>query len=180
MPVTPFHLGPGLAIKSVTGRRFSLLMFGIAQVAIDIEPGVGMLTRASTLHGWSHTYVGAAVIGTLVLFLGRPICEWILKWWNAELRRNRLDWLAGPDGIGWGAATAGAYIGTFSHVALDSIMHFDMRPYAPLSDANGLLGAISTEALYGVCIASGIIGAAIWFAVQLRRKHLQHLQETPR
>ena len=169
MPVTPLHLGPGLALKSVTGPYFSFLMFGVAQVVIDIEPAVGLVARTGTVHGWSHTYLGAAVIGTLVL-LARPLCTRILSWWNAELRRNRLDWLAGPDGIGWGAAIAGSYVGTFSHVALDSIMHFDMHPLAPLSQANALLGIISTEALYAVCIVCGAAGAAIWLAARAHRR----------
>ena len=29
-----------------------------------------------------------------------------------------------------------AYIGAFSHVLLDGIMHDDMRPFFPLTDAN--------------------------------------------
>ncbi len=32
MPFTPFHMGPGTAIKAVTGRHFSLTIFGFAQV----------------------------------------------------------------------------------------------------------------------------------------------------
>ena len=43
MPFTPFHMGAGLALKAVAGRHFSVLTFGIAQVAMDIEPLVGML-----------------------------------------------------------------------------------------------------------------------------------------
>ncbi|MCB1770876.1 MAG: hypothetical protein KDJ31_14465 [Candidatus Competibacteraceae bacterium] len=42
MPFTPLHRGPGLAIKALAGRRFSLLTFGIAQVAMDIEPLIGL------------------------------------------------------------------------------------------------------------------------------------------
>jgi hypothetical protein len=31
-------MGPGLALKAAGGRRFSLLIFGFAQVLIDVEP----------------------------------------------------------------------------------------------------------------------------------------------
>ena len=37
MPFTPFHMGPGLAVKAVCGRYFSLVVFGFSQVAIDIN-----------------------------------------------------------------------------------------------------------------------------------------------
>lgn len=55
MPFTPFHMGAGLALKAVAGRHFSVLTFGIAQVAMDIEPLVGMLRGAAVLHGPTHT-----------------------------------------------------------------------------------------------------------------------------
>lgn len=33
MPFMHLHMGTGLAIKALAGRRFSLLTFGIAQIA---------------------------------------------------------------------------------------------------------------------------------------------------
>ena len=170
MPVTPFHLGPGMALKSVTGRWFSFLAFGFAQVAMDIEPGIGMLREAPTLHGWTHTYAGATLIGAIVFALARPFGTPILRWWNAELRRNRLDRLAGADAIAPMAAAAGAFIGTYSHVLLDSFMHADMRPFAPFSDANGLLGMVPVIPLYIGCALAGALGAAAWIAIGMRRR----------
>jgi hypothetical protein len=69
MPFTPFHMGPGLAIKAFGGRYFSVLVFAIAQVAMDIEPLIGMIRGSDVLHGWSHSYVGATAIGVLVMLL---------------------------------------------------------------------------------------------------------------
>ena len=43
MPFTPFHMGAALIVKPVSGSRFSVLTFALAQIAMDIEPGVGML-----------------------------------------------------------------------------------------------------------------------------------------
>ena len=79
MPFTPFRMGPGLAIKAAGGRYFSVLAFGIAQVAMDIEPLSGMIRGADVLHGWSHSYVGATAIGLLVLLLAPPLCRPILR-----------------------------------------------------------------------------------------------------
>ena len=172
MPFTPFHMGPALALKSITGRHFSILMFGLAQVAMDIEPGVGMLRDADVLHGWSHTYLGATVIAALVLALGRPLCFLILRRCNEELLHHRLGRLAEPDTFGWRPAAAGAFIGTYSHVALDSIMHADMQPLAPFSSANHLLSVISIDALHIACVVAGIVGVGIWLlAGTLTRKN---------
>ena len=171
MPFTPLHMGPGMAVKAIAGERFSLTMFGVAQIAMDIEPLVGIIRGSPTLHGWTHTYVGATLIGTVVLF-ARPLCIGIVRWWNAELRRHRLDRLASSDGIGWGAAAAGAFIGTWSHVALDSVMHLDMIPWRPFAEGNRLLLATDVETLYLACLAAGLLGMALWIAAAYLRRRL--------
>jgi hypothetical protein len=37
MPFTPLHIGPGIAVKSVMPRYFSIITFGLTQIMIDIE-----------------------------------------------------------------------------------------------------------------------------------------------
>ena len=167
MPFTPFHMGPALAFKAVSGRYFSVLVFGVAQVAMDIEPLVGMIRHADVLHGWSHSYVGATVIGILVMFLAPPLCRLILSRWNSELEHHGVGWLGSPAGIGWVAAASGAFVGTYSHVVLDSIMHADITPLSPWSRSNELLGIISISDLHIVCVATGVFGAAAWFTLGL-------------
>ena len=164
MPFTPFHMGPGLAVKGIGGRHFSVLMFGLAQVAMDIEPGIGLIRGSEVLHGWTHTYVGATVIAAVVLAFGRPLSLMILRRWNRELKGLRLGWLASPEELGWGAAAAGAFVGTYSHVALDSLMHADMHPLAPFSAANAMLLAIPYETLIIACVIAGVAGVALWLA----------------
>ncbi len=170
MPFTPFHMGPALAIKAVAGRHFSVLVFGIAQVAMDIEPLIGIIRGADVLHGWSHSYVGATAIGLAVMLLAPPICLPILRRWNRELQHHGAAWLNSPEPIGLGASAAGAFVGTYSHVVLDSIMHSDITPFAPWSAANGLQSYLSINALHTVCIIAGLIGVAAWFAAGLWRR----------
>jgi hypothetical protein len=43
VPFTPFHLGPGLAFKAVSGKHFSFMVFAGAQVLMDIEPLVAII-----------------------------------------------------------------------------------------------------------------------------------------
>jgi len=133
MPVTPFHMGPGVVIKAVGGRYFSLMVFGFSQVAMDVEPLVRMIRGDAVLHGFTHTYLGATLIGLV-------------------------------------SAVAGAFVGTYSHVFLDSIMHSDLQPLAPLSEVNGLLHVISVGALHLLCVLCGVCGALLMFAMFFVRR----------
>lgn len=79
MPFAPIHLGPGAAFKAIGGRHFSFMVFGGTQVLMDIEPLIGMLRGWDVLHGYTHTLLGALVIGTLAGLIGRPISAWGLR-----------------------------------------------------------------------------------------------------
>ena len=159
MPFTPIHLGPGLAFKAIGGRRFSFMVFGGAQVLMDIEPQVGMLRGWPVLHGYTHTEPGALLIGTAAGLIGRPISEF-------ALRRLRI---ANPS-FTWGASFAGAYVGTFSHIALDAVMHADMSPFWPGLAGNPWLGAVSLDTLHIACLAAGLLGLAVLGGRALARR----------
>lgn len=159
MPITPFHMGPGLAVKAAAGRRFSLMVFGFSQVAIDIEPLVGLIRGSAVLHGFSHTFVGATLIGLVSAVVGRPVCQWLLRWWPAIPEVPLVARLRGPARISWPAAVTGAFVGTYSHIVLDGMMHLDMHPWAPFSQRNPLLGTLSVVELYLFCVAAGVAGA---------------------
>src|SRR4051812_49891772 len=129
MPVTPFHFGPGAAIHAAAPRYVSFLAFCAANILMDVEPLYYMLTQQYPLHRFFHTYIGASIVAAATVGLfeaARRVVEKI-----PSLR----------------AVALGATFGTLSHVFLDSIMHRDMKPVAPFSDANSLLGAISLPAL---------------------------------
>lgn len=158
-------MGPGLAIKSLAGRHFSLLVFGFSQVAMDIEPLVRIVRGDAILHGFTHTYLGATLIGLLSVIVGRPVCQFLLQYWKSDPYSPFLNWLPAPKYIPWPAAIAGAFVGTYSHVFFDSIMHSDMRPLAPLVDANSLLHLISVDQVHLACVLSGSLGALLMYAV---------------
>ena len=81
-------------------------------------------------------------------------------------RPELFDW----QDLGIGAVAIGATAGTFSHVLLDSVMHPDIRPFAPFSDSNPLFGAISVQALHWSCVVSGLVGIAVLGAQSTRRE----------
>ena len=160
MPITPFHLGPGAAFKAIGGRHFSFMVFGGAQVLMDIEPAIRIYQNAPVLHGYTHTLAGALVIGIAAALSGKPISAFVL-------RRSGVAHLP----LTWPAAWSGALVGTFSHVCLDALMHADMHPWWPLSQDNGWLGVVSLTTLHSGCLAAGLVGGAgiAWRHARLRR-----------
>ena len=160
MPVTPLHMGPGLLVKATLGRQMSVVAFGLSQVAIDIEPLLAFVLGWTVLHGWTHTYLGATLIAALVTALGRSPAEWIVRRWNQELRFHKLDRFQSPEGLSIAQVACGAFIGTYSHVAIDSLMHPDMRPFAPLSAARPLLDLASYDEVSLACAILLVLGLA--------------------
>ena len=150
MPFTPFHLGPGAAFKAIGGRHFSFMVFGGSQVLMDIEPLIGILANKPILHGPTHTLLGALAIGTLAGIIGKPISAAVLRWLSVPHYP-----------FTWAASFLGAYVGTFSHIVLDAIMHSDMSPWWPVAGGNQLLGQISLGHLHVACMVAGLLGAVV-------------------
>ena len=153
-------------MKPGLNRHFSVITFGIAQVAMDIEPGVGMLTGAEVLHGPSHTILGALVIACLVMLVSPKICNYLLFKWNKEVIFYKLAWLVQPEATTKTALAVGAFFGTLSHVFLDSLMHTDLHPLLPFSEANPLMGLVSHDGVYQLCAIAGFVGCIAWVVMQ--------------
>ena len=158
MPFTPLHMGAGIAIKAIARRRFSLMVFGWSQILMDIQPLVAMTTGRLELHGFSHTLLGATLIGLPAALTGKPLGEFGLRFLRMP---EHLP-------IRWHTAFVSAWVGTFSHILLDAIMHVDVFPLAPLRAGNALQGVISIEVLHILCIAAAAIGGAVYYARERR------------
>ena len=155
MPFTPFHMGPGLLVKALLQGSFSLMVFGWAQIIMDIQPLVVLLTGEGHLHGFSHTYIGATLIGIGSALTGKYAAEFGLRF------IGQARYLP----ISWPVAIISAFIGSFSHVLLDSVMHADVEPFAPFMLNNPFLGFLSIEALHKFCLYSGLLGVGLYFIV---------------
>lgn len=162
MPITPFHLGPAVAVKALMPGHFSLTVFAFVQVPIDLEPLYYIAVDANPLHRFMHTFAGASLAAILGVIVGRPLCEAALRWWNAHLDVRLAPWLSTGSKIPLTAAVSGAVIGAYSHLALDAIMHTDVRPLAPFSQANPLHGMISISMLYWACAIAGLLGVVMY------------------
>jgi len=155
VPFTPFHMGPGLLVKALLQGSFSLMVFGWAQIIMDIQPLVVLLTGEGHLHGFSHTYIGATLIGIGSALTGKYAAEFGLRF------IGQARYLP----ISWPVAIISAFIGSFSHVLLDSVMHADVEPFAPFMLNNPFLGFLSIEALHKFCLYSGLLGVGLYFTV---------------
>jgi membrane-bound metal-dependent hydrolase YbcI (DUF457 family) len=164
MPFTPFHMGPGVLFKGLLQGSFSLMIFGWTQVVMDIQPLLVMLTGEGHLHGFSHTWIGATLLALFAALTGRylsPIGLWMLR--ISPGLHTRIPW--------W-IVVVSAFIGGYSHVLLDSIMHADVQPYYPFILSNHYLGLISVDALHQFCLYTGLLGGAIYYFVQWRGKKI--------
>ena len=126
MPITPFHLGPGAALKAVAPAQVSFTVFAFSQFLI-----------------------------VLSVWPGRRASEWAIRLWNSRLSEAQARWLAVEPRIALRPAIAGAVLGAYSHVFIDSFMHADMEPFAPF--------------------AAGVAGIAVLYA----RRRLHQAQSQP-
>ena len=161
MPFTPFHFGPAAALKAAAPTRFSFTVFCYAQVVTDLETGFYLIRGEYPVHRFFHTYLGAAVVGLACALTGSLVCRLALRvcqaWIPASLTRST----GGSSDISWGVACVSAFLGTFSHVFLDSIMHRDMQPLSPFASGNPMLHVISLPLLHLLCLALGLLGILV-------------------
>ena len=153
MPITPFHFGPGAALHALAPKKVSFLAFCAANVLIDVEPLYFMVTHQYPLHRFFHTYIGASLIlvATLALFVSA-------RWLASVLWvPNLLKWKE----LALVPVVIGAAAGAYSHIVLDSLMHSDITPFAPFSDANPLLRAVSLSTLHWSCLGAGAMGLCV-------------------
>ena len=167
MPITPLHMGPGMLLKGVAERQMSLIAFGVAQIVMDLEPLLGLLRGAAELHGISHTLLLALPIGALAAWLGRVLSPPLLGRWNQEMRHYGWLRLLVEYAPGWRPYLLGGWLGSYSHLLLDSLMHGDLHPFWPLWQGNPLLGLCSITTLHAFCLISGGVGLLLWFARRL-------------
>ena len=148
MPITPFHFGLGAALHAASPRTVSFLSFCTTNVLIDLESLYNLVHHRHPVHAFLHTYAGAtlAALGAITMFLA-------LRWFASRF------WL--PDLFGWRSlgvkqVAVGAFLGAYTHVALDSIMHSDIAPFSPFSASNGLYRIVSLDHLHLLCVSLGI------------------------
>ena len=161
MPITPFHFGLDAALKSLAPQSFSLSVFCFTQIVTDTEVLASILLDSFPLHKLFHTYAGATLVASICVLVGRPVCRKLKQTWNRWFNAEIDDPSFVSERISFLAACSGAFCGAYSHVLLDSIMHADMRPFAPLSPVNPMLGALSFWQVHLLCVGLGVFGICL-------------------
>jgi len=171
MPVTPIHMGLGIAAKAAGPRHISIVVFGLTQIALDIEVLWHLVRQEYPFHTFCHTYLGATAVACTLAVVGKPASQWIKRLWNKCAARCRDANLEVLEKTTWLASITGAVFGAYSHIALDSLYHPDIQPQQPWSDRNALQGIVTPSVVVPVSIGLGIIGVA-WFILgeRARRK----------
>lgn len=162
MPFTPFHMGAGIATKALLQGSFSLMVFGWTQIVMDIQPLFVLISGEGHLHGFSHTYIGATLLAIFSALTGKYLSELGLIILGIS-NNSRIK-------IRWPVCFLSAFIGSFSHVFLDSIMHSDVEPFFPFSLNNPFLDIISVSLLHKLCLYSAFIGGAIYYLILWRNR----------
>lgn len=155
MPFTPLHLGIGACCKAVGQQRFSFMIFSGTQVLMDIEPLLGLIYGWQYLHLYTHNLIGAVLIGSIALLIGKPMSEWVLS------ILGNSAW-----SISWRTAALSAYIGSFSHIFLDAFMHHDVYFFYPWKFSNPLVNLIPYSVIFYSCICAIIFGSFAWWCIQ--------------
>ncbi len=164
MPFTPIHIGPGMAVKAMAPRHCSIIVFGLTQIAIDVEVLHYLISGDYPLHRFWHTYLGATLIAVGCTLLGKPVSQWIKILWNhAVSKSSAINLLSVSVPTTWFASFMGAFIGAYSHILLDSLYHSDMKPFQPWSEANHLYGSINPYSVEVACALLGIAGFASYY-----------------
>ena len=155
MPFTPFHFGPGLFLGIPLRKYIHAPTFILANVLLDIEPSIVLITGISyPLHGYLHTFAAAIGVGAffgLGMFIlerrMRPIYVRLLL--EPDIRFSKLQFV-----------NAGVS-GTLLHVLFDSPLYSDIKPFYPLC-ANPLYGAAYSIEIYLLSVWLGIFGIAFY------------------
>ena len=133
---------------------------------MDIEPGVRMAAGTDVLHGATHTILGALIIAILVTLIAPVICNGFLAKWNKEVTYYKMPGLAHSRPVSRSAVIIGAFFGTWSHVVLDGLMHQDIHPLSPFSQANPFMGLMTHDEVYQACTIAGVMGIVGCLAIQ--------------
>jgi membrane-bound metal-dependent hydrolase YbcI (DUF457 family) len=157
VPITPFHFGPGALIAVASGRSISFLAFVATNVLIDVESLYNMVTAQPRIHTFLHSYIGSTFAAALVVLAFIP-CR--------RLAFNLPPWpLLGWRHLGVSAVLLGALAGAWSHVLFDSVMHGDITPFAPFTNANPLYLLVPLQVLHLGCVIAGAL-AFLWYLLR--------------
>ncbi len=155
MPLTPFHLGPGLLLGMLTLRIFNLWAILLGSAVMDIEPLILIFVKHCYNcynHGFWHSILGA-IVGSLIL----ATILWILR---GRLNKISLRFQI-QQSFSFTVLFLSSVIAWLIHILLDSLTHYDVFLLWPLKQNLILIGPQIYWLLNIFLLIFGIIGVVI-------------------
>jgi membrane-bound metal-dependent hydrolase YbcI (DUF457 family) len=152
MPLTPLHLGGGLLLGVLTIKFFNLWAVLLASVIMDIEPLVLLLINpcySCPHHGFFHSILGA-IFGSLILAA-------ILYNQKERLNKISLKYKIRQSFSFW-ILFFSSFLGWLFHIFFDSLTHFDVFPFWPLTFNPIFIGKEIYWPLNLILLIFGIVG----------------------
>ena len=153
MPFTPFHLGPGLALGMLLRNWINIPAILLASIIVDVRSVYCFFIGNCQLHGFFHTFLGATILGLLVIALI----------WSFRTPLSKISKILKIEqDYSLQSIAAGALIGVWVHITLDAFLYPEMHPFWPIEGNAPLLGVLSNPAVYGLCMIGFLIGGMIY------------------
>ncbi|MCS7105513.1 MAG: hydrolase [Thermofilaceae archaeon] len=162
MPLTPFHLGPALALGLPLRRKLHVPTLILSSIACDVEPLLVLAFNLDyPLHGYLHTLIAATLLGVAIGTIMKSLEPSLKPLYDPIRLEDRKPSLS--------HFLAAGVLGTTSHVLLDAPLYSDIKPLYPLQ-ANPFYNPSATLGVYSFCLLSGLLGLAYYIRLLTTRK----------
>lgn len=163
MPLTPFHLGPGLLLGVMAFKFLNLWAILLGSVVMDIEPLSLLIINpcySCPHHGILHSIIGA-VLGSLIV----AFVLWKLR---EPLNRISLKFRI-QQSFSFLALFFSSFFGWLIHIFLDNLTHHDVFLFWPLKYKPLFFGPKIYWPLNYTLLILGVIGLIILY-IKLKKQ----------
>lgn len=155
MPLTPFHLGPGLLVGVIGSRFFNLWAILLGSVAMDIEPLSLLIINpcySCPHHGILHSILGA-ILGSLII----SVLFWVFR---ERLKRISLRFKI-QQSFSFSTLFFSSLIAWLLHIFFDNLTHNDVFLFWPSKYKPLFMGPEIYWPLNFILLTLGIISLII-------------------
>jgi len=168
MPLTPFHLGPGLLLGALALRFSNLWAILLGSVVMDAEPFFRLIVNpcySCPHHGILHSILGA-ILGSLVI----AIILWVFRGpLNSISLRLKIQ-----QPFSFPVLFFSSLIAWLIHIFFDNLTHYDVFLFWPFKYKPLYIGPEIYWYLNFILLALGIIGLIILWRKSRKQNYDRH------